>query len=136
MRKSPASNASAGGSPPPGASKDAGIPPPLCDSRYFDLEATAVDGTVIGSPMKKQRASVSGPGDDVIKDRLGLGLYGLTENLMAQINQELPRKMEGSQLSTAQTGPESLVQSEDGRLHDTRTELKPALVLKEEDETL
>lgn len=122
--------------PPPGASKDAGIPPPLCDNRYFDLDATGVDGTVVGSPMKKQRASVPGPGDDVIKDRLGLGLYGLTENLMAQINQELPPKTESVEFSTAHTGPESLVKSEDGRLHDTRAELKPPFALREEDETL
>lgn len=86
-RKSPASNTPAGGSTPPHNLNPGTNPAILPPASIFELEAPrAFEEANIGSPLKKQRASVTGLDDEAIKRRLGLGLAGLTGDLLAQID--------------------------------------------------
>lgn len=86
-RRSPASNTPTGGSTPPPNLNSAASPAVLLPSSIFDLEAPrAFDETIIGSPLKKQRASVTGLDDEAMKRRLGLGLSGATGDILAPID--------------------------------------------------
>ncbi len=86
-RKSPASNTPNGGSTPPHNLDPSITPATLPSANIFELEAPrAFDEANIGSPLKKQRASITGLDDEGIKRRLGLGLAGLTGDLLAQID--------------------------------------------------
>ncbi len=86
-RKSPASNTPNGESTPPHNLDPSIAPVTLPSASIFELEAPrAFDEANIGSPLKKQRASVTGLDDEAIKRRLGLGLAGLTGDLLAQID--------------------------------------------------
>lgn len=54
-------------------------PPPLPGFSAPPPQKTAVDGpaddgSVVGSPMKRHRASLAGPETDIIKGRLGTGM--------------------------------------------------------------
>jgi len=42
----------------------------------FDAGPQKADDIIVGSPMKKQRASLSGLDDEIMQRRLGLGLSG------------------------------------------------------------
>lgn len=85
-RRSPASNTPTRGTTPPhflNSTASPALPPP---ASIFDLEAPqAFDETNIGSPLKRQRASVTGLDDEAMKRRLGLGLSGITADSLAQI---------------------------------------------------
>ena len=86
-RRSPASNTPTGGSTPPHHLNSAASPAILLPNSIFDLEAPrAFDETNVGSPLKKQRASVAGLDDEAMKRRLGLGLSGVTADILAQID--------------------------------------------------
>lgn len=86
-RRSPASNTPTGGSTPPHHLNSTASPSIFLPNSIFDLEAPrAFDETSIGSPLKKQRASVTGLDDEAMKRRLGLGLSGVTGDMLAQID--------------------------------------------------
>lgn len=93
-RRSPASNTPTGGSTPPHILNSTASPailfPPGSSGSIFDLETPrAFDETNIGSPLKKQRASVAGLDDEAMKRRLGLGLSGVTgADVLSQIDKE------------------------------------------------
>lgn len=54
-------------------------PPAPFSSVSHELKAPELEQTVIGSPLKKQRASLSGLDDETMRQRLGLGLSGVLE---------------------------------------------------------
>ena len=86
-RRSPASNTPTRGTTPPHFLNSTASPAVLPPTSIFDLEAPrAFDETNIGSPLKKQRASVTGLDDEAMKRRLGLGLSGVTADSLAQID--------------------------------------------------
>lgn len=76
MRKSPASSTPKAESPPPQTSHLATTPPSFGPGVAFDAGSQKPDDTVVGSPMKKQRASLSGLDHEIMHTRLGLGLSG------------------------------------------------------------
>lgn len=97
-RRSPASNTPTGGLTPPHHLNTTASPaiqfPPGSSGSIFDLETPrAFDETNIGSPLKKQRASVTGLDDEAMKRRLGLGLSGVTgTDILAQIEIDFDNK--------------------------------------------
>jgi hypothetical protein len=61
-----------GTTPPPGLSNE-----PV--SNHIDISNSVIkspDESIIGSPLKKQRASVAGIEDETMRKRLGLGFTG------------------------------------------------------------
>lgn len=69
-------------------------------SSIFDLEAPrAFDEADIGSPLKKQRASVTGLDDEAMKRRLGLGLSGVTGDILSQIDKPVVQVKEEEERS-------------------------------------
>ena len=52
------------------------------------------DEAVVGSPLKKARASVSGIDDDTLRRRIGLGESGLSVDIMGRIEQDKGIKKE------------------------------------------
>lgn len=52
------------------------------------------DEAVVGSPLKKARASVSGVDDETLRQRIGLGESGLSVDIMGRIEQEKAIKKE------------------------------------------
>lgn len=94
-RKSPASNTPTRGSTPPLISSNAPTPPTLFTSASQDLKAPKLlEEGIVGSPLKKQRASLSGLDDEAMRHRLGLGLSGMTNDVMGRIEQEKDIKRE------------------------------------------
>lgn len=85
-RKSPASNTPTAGTTPPNASI-LSTPPTLLSNASFDPSTSLPLESVIGSPMKKQRASLSGLDDEGMRQRLGLGLSGVTPDTLPPIEQ-------------------------------------------------
>lgn len=84
-RKSPDSNAPTAGSTPPYVS-DRKSPPPLLPSTVFDAGALkASDDFMIGSPLKKQRASLSGIDEESLRAKFGLGVQG---DVLGRIEQD------------------------------------------------
>ena len=65
-RKSPAGNSSTGTTPP--ADLDANNGPNLSSNLFG---ASIIDDTIIGSPLKKHRASMNGFDSDTMQKRLG-----------------------------------------------------------------
>ncbi|KAL8732891.1 MAG: hypothetical protein Q9166_002492 [cf. Caloplaca sp. 2 TL-2023] len=95
-RKSPASNTPTAGSTPPQASSLATTPPMFLPNTALDLGSSkAFDSGIIGSPLKRARASVSGLDEEAMRQRLGLGLSGvLAGDVTARIEQAKPIKQE------------------------------------------
>lgn len=62
-----------------------GSPPLLLPSLTFDNSNPPSD--FIGSPLKKQRASVQEPDDESMHRRLGLGLSGVKTDVLGSIEQ-------------------------------------------------
>lgn len=96
-RKSPASNSPTRGSTPPLASGSAVTPPNIfTGATSHDLKAPKLlEDSLIGSPLKKQRASLPGLDDGSVRQRLGLGL-GMTSggngsgvDVMGRIDREM-----------------------------------------------
>ena len=46
------------------------------------------DETIIGSPLKKQRASLSGLDEESLRSKFGLGLLGAQGDVLGRIEQE------------------------------------------------
>ncbi|KAI9832907.1 MAG: hypothetical protein M1819_003937 [Sarea resinae] len=80
-RKSPASNTPVAGSPPSSSHANATSP------KDVPGPSKAPEDSVIGSPFKKQRASLTGMEEDVMRKRMGLGLTGGVNDVMGRINQ-------------------------------------------------
>lgn len=94
-RKSPASNTPTRGSTPPLVSSNAATPPTLFTSVSQDLKTPKLlEEGIVGSPLKKQRASLSGLDDEAMRQRLGLGLSGMANDVMERIEQEKDIKTE------------------------------------------
>ncbi|KAL8849745.1 MAG: hypothetical protein Q9221_005289 [Calogaya cf. arnoldii] len=97
-RKSPASNTPTAGSTPPHGSNLEATPPILLPNAKFDLGSSkTLDSGMVGSPLKRARASVSGLNldEDAMRHRLGLELSEtFTGNVEAQIEQAKPVKKE------------------------------------------
>lgn len=67
----------------------------LSTSASYDLGTPkALEEDIIGSPLKKQRASLSGIDDEAMRKRFGLGLSGVVGDLMARIDQDKEIKTE------------------------------------------
>lgn len=84
MRRSPASNTpTAGSDTPPSTATLSTTPPALLTSAAYDKPPeTDADDFVVGSPLKRQRASLPGLDDEVMRKRFGLGLAaGMAEGL-------------------------------------------------------
>jgi len=87
-RKSPASNSPTTGTTPPTASDISSTPPSLLTNAAFERAAEALsDEAIVGSPLKKQRASLSGIDDEAMRKRLGLGVSGGIGDVLGRINQ-------------------------------------------------
>lgn len=91
-RKSPASNTPTAGSTPP--QPTAPTPTVLTSASYDVATPKALEEGIIGSPLKKQRASLSGVDDEAMRKRLGLGLSGVMGDVMARIDQDQEIKTE------------------------------------------
>lgn len=62
-------------------------PPSLAGMTHLDTNLErASDETVVGSPLKKQRASLPGLDDDVVRRRLGSGLAGAIGEILGAID--------------------------------------------------
>ncbi len=85
-RKSPASNTPTVGTTPPNTSL-LSTPPTLLTNASYDPSPSLPLESVVGSPMKKQRASLSGLDDEAMRQRLGLGLSGMTADTLPPIEQ-------------------------------------------------
>ena len=85
-RKSPASNSPTAGSTPP--QPTAPTPTVLTSASYDVATPKVLEEGIIGSPLKKQRASLSGVDDEAMRKRLGLGLSGVMGDVMARIDQD------------------------------------------------
>ena len=69
-------------------------PPALLPNASYDPAPSLPLESVVGSPMKKQRASLPGIDDEVMRQRLGLGLSGVTADALPSIKQEKVIKAE------------------------------------------
>lgn len=76
MRRSPASNTpTAGSNTPPSTANLSTTPPALLTSAAYDrAPENEADDFVVGSPLKRQRASLPGLDDEAMRKRFGLGL--------------------------------------------------------------
>ena len=92
-RRSPASNTPTAGSTPPKATGFEGIPPPLLSSASYQPGARE---DVIGSPMKRARASLSGADSDDLRQNAGLGAPGMSGDIMGRIEQDQVAQQEKS----------------------------------------
>lgn len=130
MRRSPASNTPTGGLTPPHSVNSTASPAVLPPTSIFDLESPrAFDESNIGSPLKKQRASVTGLDDEAMKRRLGLGLSDLTEDSLAQID-AAPVKVEQDPVQIKVEQDPVHVQMKQDQLHHDMT-MTPGPVLEE-----
>ena len=94
-RKSPASNTPTRGSTPPLIFSNTTTPPTLFTSVSQDIKTPKLlEEGIVGSPLKKQRASLSGLDDEAMRQRLGLGLSGMGTDVMGRIEQEKEIKTE------------------------------------------
>ncbi len=86
-RKSPALDTPKAESPPPDTSKGTSTPPTFGTGVTFDTGSQKADDVIVGSPMKKQRASLSGLDDELMQRRHGLGLMsGEMGNVLGPID--------------------------------------------------
>ena len=84
-RASPAEGTPITGSPPH-VSNDA---PTLLPSAAYNGGSTRIpDEAIIGSPLKKQRASLSGIDEESLSSRFGLGLQGAQGDVLGRIEQD------------------------------------------------
>ncbi|KAI9717274.1 MAG: hypothetical protein M1812_004801 [Candelaria pacifica] len=74
-RKTPASNTPIAASTPPHTSDVATTPPSIFDP-ISTITHNAPDEITVGSPLKKQRASLPGLDDETMRKRFGLGFAG------------------------------------------------------------
>ena len=86
-RKSPASNTPTAGSTPPKSTGFEQGPPPLLTSASYEPIFRPSEDAIVGSPLKRARASVSGADDDILR-RSGLGSSMLSADIMGRIEQD------------------------------------------------
>lgn len=91
-RDSPASRTPTAGSTPPAPSSLDAAPPSLLPSSSYMPQLS--DEAVVGSPLKRARASVSGIDDDTLRQKIGLGESGLSADIMGRIEQDRAVKKE------------------------------------------
>ena len=85
-RASSASHTPTTGSTPPHLSND---PPVLLPNTAYDGgSARILEEGIIGSPLKKQRASLSGIEEQSLRSKFGLGLTGAQGDVLGRIEQE------------------------------------------------
>ncbi|KAI9762100.1 MAG: hypothetical protein M4579_000580 [Chaenotheca gracillima] len=72
-RKSPAGNSSLGGHTPPSQDNVGSTPPATQGSNANSPKLQPAEVGIVGSPLKKQRASLSGADDQLPRSRLGQG---------------------------------------------------------------
>ena len=88
-RKSPPSNTPTAGSTPPYLQNVAQSPTTLLPNTVYDGGASkAPEDAMIGSPLKRQRASVSGLDEEAMKSKFGLGLLGASGDVLGAIEQD------------------------------------------------
>lgn len=85
-RGSPASNTPTAGSTPPHNPND---PPVILPSMAYDEGLGKIlEDAMIGSPLKKQRGSVSGAEEESLRAKFGLGMTGPQGDVLGRIKQE------------------------------------------------
>lgn len=85
-RKSPPSNTPTAGSTPPYQPNVAQLPTPLLPSTVYDGGSSkAPEDAMIGSPLKRQRGSVSGLDEEAMRSKFGLGLLGASGDVLGAI---------------------------------------------------
>ena len=93
-RKSPPSHTPTAGSTPPYQQNVAQSPTTLLPSTVYDGgnsnggTSKAPEDAMIGSPLKRQRASVSGLDEDAMRSKFGLGLLGASGDVLGAIEQD------------------------------------------------
>ncbi|MCJ1361111.1 hypothetical protein MMC16_000208 [Acarospora aff. strigata] len=85
-RRSPALTTPTTESPPREISTGTTTPPTFGSSVTFDARPHKTDDAIVGSPLKKQRASLSGLDGEIMKGRLGLGLSGGIGDILGTID--------------------------------------------------
>lgn len=83
-RKSPPPETPTAGSTSP-ATREAA--PPLLPNLAFD-KSVLIPSETIGSPLKKQRASLSGMGDEDMRKRFEMGALGVKADVVGAIEQD------------------------------------------------
>ena len=88
-RRSPPSNTPTAGSTPPYQPNVAQSPTTLLPSTVYDGGCPkAPEDAMVGSPLKRQRASVSGLDEEALRSKLGLGLLGASGDVLGAIEQD------------------------------------------------
>ena len=88
-RRSPPSGTPTAGSTPPHQLNVAQSPTALLPSTVYDGGSSkAPEDAMIGSPLKRQRASVSGLEEESTRTKLGLGLLGVNGDVLGAIEQD------------------------------------------------
>ena len=88
-RRSPPSNTPTAGSTPPYQPNVAQSPTSLLPSTVYDGSSSkAPEEAMIGSPLKRQRASVSGLNEESMRSKSGLGLLGVNGDVLGAIEQD------------------------------------------------
>lgn len=88
-RRSPPSNTPTAGSTPPYPQNAAQSPATLLPSTVYDGgPSKAAEDAMIGSPLKRQRASVSGLDEEGMRLKFGLGLLGANGDVLGAIEQD------------------------------------------------
>ena len=88
-RRSPPSNTPTAGSTPPYQQNVAQSPTTLLPSTVYDGgSGKTPEDAMIGSPLKKQRASVSGLDEEAVRSKFGLGLLGANGDVFGGIEQD------------------------------------------------
>ncbi|KAI9815271.1 MAG: hypothetical protein M1827_002751 [Pycnora praestabilis] len=96
-RKSPASNSPVGGSPPPTSSSALATPPTVFDPLSTNVP-NVPDEAIVGSPLKRQRASLPGFADEDMRRRLGLGLAGAIGDVLGPMDDKKMKKEDEEEL--------------------------------------
>ena len=87
-RKSPPSNTPTAGSTPPYIPGDR-LSPPLLPGTTYDAGAIkTADSFMVGSPLKKARASLPGVDEESLRAKFGLGLSGVRGDVLGAIEQD------------------------------------------------
>ena len=96
LRKSPASNTPTARSTPPRDPNNGETTPTILTSAAYELKPPkAFDESILGSPLKKQRASLSGlETDEISSKKLGLGLSGIMGDVTTGVHDDQTVKKE------------------------------------------
>ncbi|CAF9915010.1 MAG: hypothetical protein ALECFALPRED_009900 [Alectoria fallacina] len=88
-RKSPPSTTPTAGSTPPYQQDVGNSPTTVLPSTVYDGgSSNAPEDAMIGSPLKRQRASVSGLDEEAMRSKFGLGLLGASGDVLGAIEQD------------------------------------------------